>query len=96
MALKLDKVAYPPREGVVILVLDLLVDEPLNAGVWWTKGEYLSLRIAAFWELPQPLASIFHSTTMLGMEMPGFAAEQREIHHELARSPCIGPEGKEI
>ena len=67
VVLKPDKVAYPPREGVVILVPDLLVDEQLNAGVWRREG---SLRIAVFWELPQPLASIFHSTTMLGMEMP--------------------------
>ena len=70
VALQPDQIAYPPREGVAILVPDLLVNEPLNADVWRRVGECLSLRIAVFWELPQPPAFIFHSTAMLGVEMP--------------------------
>ena len=70
MSLQPYQFAYPPREGAVILVPDLFVDEPLNAGVWRREGECLSLRIAVFWELPQPPAFIFHSTAMLGVEMP--------------------------
>lgn len=69
MALQPDKVAYPPREGVIVLVPDLLVDEPLNASVWWREGEYLSIRMTVFGEIPQPSSSIFHLTAMLGMEM---------------------------